>query len=43
MPIKLLSYLTDKNANDLFYMTGYYDTTDRLMLGMPQDTIEVVE
>ena len=24
-------------------MTGEYDTTDRLMLGMPQNTIEVVK
>ena len=24
-------------------MTGDYDTTDRLMLGMPQNTIEVVK
>ena len=33
----------DKNSNDLFYTTGDYDTTDRLMLGMPQNTIEVVK
>ena len=39
----ILSYLTDKYSNDLFYMTGDYDTTDRLMLGMPQNTIEVVK
>ena len=38
-----LSYLTDKNSNDLFYTTDDYDTTDRLMLGMPQSTIEVVK
>ena len=24
-------------------MTGDYDTTDRLMLGMPQNTLEVVK
>ena len=36
-------HLADKNSNDLFYTTGDYDTTDRLMLGMPQNTIEVVE
>ena len=41
--VDILSYLMDKNSNDLFYMTGYYDTTDRLMLGMPQNTIEVVK
>ena len=41
--IDILSYLVDKNSNDLFYMTGDYDTTDRLMLGMPQNTIEVVK
>ena len=41
--VDILSYLTDKNSNDLFYMTGDYDTTDRLMLGMPQNTIEVVK
>ena len=40
--INILSYLMDKNSNDLFYMTGDYDTIDRLMLGMPQNTIEVV-
>ena len=40
--VDILSYLMDKNSNDLFYMTGDYDTTDRLMLGMPQNTIEVV-
>ena len=33
----------DKNSNDLFYTTGDYDTTDRLMLGMPQNTIDVVK
>ena len=33
----------DKNSNDLFYTTGDYETTDRLMLGMPQNTIEVVK
>ena len=33
----------DKNSNDLFYTTGDYDTTDRLVLGMPQNTIEVVK
>ena len=33
----------DKNSNDLFYTIGDYDTTDRLMLGMPQNTIEVVK
>ena len=33
----------DKNSNDLFCTTGDYDTTDRLMLGMPQNTIEVVK
>ena len=33
----------DKNSNDLFYTAGDYDTTDRLMLGMPQNTIEVVK
>ena len=38
-----MSYLTDKNSNDLFYTTGDYDTTDRLMLDMPQNTIEVVK
>ena len=38
-----MSYLTDKNSNDLFYTTGDYDTTDSLMLGMPQNTIEVVK
>ena len=41
--VDILSYLADKNSNDLFYMTGDYDTTDRLMLGMPQNTIEVVK
>ena len=41
--VDILSYLTDKNSNDWFYMTGDYDTTDRLMLGMPQNTIEVVK
>ena len=41
--VDILSYLTDKNSNDLLYTTGYYDTTDRLMLGMPQNTIEVVK
>ena len=41
--VDILSYLIDKNSNDLFYTTGDYDTTDRLMLGMPQNTIEVVK
>ena len=41
--IDILSYLTDKNSNDLFSTTGDYHTTDRLMLGMPQNTIEVVK
>ena len=41
--VDILSYLVDKNSNDLFYMTSDYDTTDRLMLGMPQNTIEVVK
>ena len=41
--VDILSYLTDKNSNDLFYTTGDYDTTDRLMLGMPKNTIEVVK
>ena len=41
--VDILSYLTDKNSNDLFYTTGDYDTTNRLMLGMPQNTIEVVK
>ena len=41
--VDVLSYLMDKNSNDLFYMTGDYDTTDRLMLGMPQNTTEVVK
>ena len=41
--VDILSYLADKNSNDLFYTTGNYDTTDRLMLGMPQNTIEVVK
>ena len=41
--VDILSYLADKNSNDLFYMTGDYDTTDRLMLGIPQNTIEVVK
>ena len=41
--VDILSYLTDKNSNDLFYMTGDYDTKDRLMLGMPQNTIEMVK
>ena len=27
----------------MFYTTGDYDTTDRLMLGMPQNTTEVVK
>ena len=27
----------------MFYTTGDYDTTDRLMLGMPQNAIEVVK
>ena len=38
--VDILSYTTDKNSSDLFYMTGDYDTTDRLM---PQNTIEVVK
>ena len=41
--VDILSYLMDKNSNDLFYTTGDYDTTDTLMLGMPQNTIEVVK
>ena len=41
--VDILSYLADKNSNDLFYTTGDYDTTDRSMLGMPQNTIEVVK
>ena len=41
--VDILTYLVDKNSNDLFYTTGDYDTTDRLMLGMPQNTIEVVK
>ena len=41
--VDILNYLMDKNSNDLFYTTGDYDTTDRLMLGMPQNTIEVVK
>ena len=41
--VDILSYFADKNSNDLIYMTGDYDTTDRLMLGMPQNTIEVVK
>ena len=41
--VDTLSYLMDKNSNDLFYMTCDYDATDRLMLGMPQNTIEVVK
>ena len=41
--VDILTYLMDKNSNDLFYMTGDYDTTDRLMLGMPKNTIEVVK
>ena len=41
--VDILSYLMDKNSNDLFYTTDDYDTTDRLMLGMPQNTIEVVK
>ena len=41
--VDILTYLMDKNSNDLFYMTGDYDTTDRLMLGMSQNTIEVVK
>ena len=39
--VDILSYLMDKNSNDLFYMTGDYDTTDRLVLGMAQNTIEL--
>ena len=34
--VDILSYLTDKNSGD-------NDTTDRLMLGMLQNTIEVVK
>ena len=41
--VDILSYLMDKNSNDLFYTTGDYDTTDRLMLGMLQNIIEVVK
>ena len=41
--VDILSYLMDKNSNDLFYTTGDYDATDRLMLGMSQNTIEVVK
>ena len=41
--VDILSYFMDKNSNDLFYTTGDYDTTDRLMLGMPLNTIEVVK
>ena len=41
--VDIMSYLTDKNSNDLFYMTGDYDTTDRLILGVPQNTTEVVK
>ena len=41
--VDIPSYLTDKNSNDLFSLTGDYDTTDRLMLGVPQNTIEVVK
>ena len=41
--VDILNYLMDKNSNDLFYTTGDYDTTDRLMLGMSQNTIEVVK
>ena len=41
--VDILSYLMDKNSNDLFYTAGDYDTTDRLMLGMCQNTIEVVK
>ena len=41
--VDILSYLMEKNSNDLFYTTGDYDTTDRLMLGMPQYTIELVK
>ena len=41
--VDILSYLMDKNSNDLFHTTGGYDTTDRLMLGMPQNTIGVVK
>ena len=35
--VDILSCLMDKNSNDLFYMTGDYDTTYRLMLGMRQN------
>ena len=35
--------IPDSSIVDLFYMTSDYDTTDRLMLGMPQNTIEVVK
>ena len=38
--VDILSYLTDKNSNDLFFTTGDYDITDRLMLGMPQNSVE---
>ena len=41
--VDILSYLTDKSSNDLFYTTGDFDTTERLMLGMSQNTIEVVK
>ena len=39
----ILSYLMDKNSNDLFYTTDDYGKRDRLMLGMPQNTMEVVK
>ena len=41
--VNILTYLKDKNSNGLFYTTGDYDRIDRLMLGMPQNTIEVVK
>ena len=41
--VDILSYLIDKNSNDLFYMTADYDTTDMLMLGKAENTIEVVK
>ena len=41
--VEILSYLMDKNSNDLFNTTDDYDTTDRFMLGMPKNTIEVVK
>ena len=41
--VDILSYFTYKNSNNLFYMTGDYDITDRLLLGILQNTIEVVK